>query len=193
MSTSESQSEILSRLTQLETTFSTRLSRLEEELQEVRLLLPDLYRFGKLQTLLAKGLWKEADAETTRVMEEVGGNDGQSNCSPDDINSFCCNSIRIIDRLWRQYSQEGFGFSIQLHLYQGLGGNMDTLRAYNNEVLIRLGEEIGWYRQKKWLDTDEFDYEGELVSGSLPGYCWSSPYRPKIAHCFLMRAIACGL
>jgi GUN4-like len=189
----ELESEILSRLTRLETTFSERLSRLEEEYKEIRLLLPDLYRYGKLQALVAAGKWQEADAETTRVMEEVAGGEAETHCSPEDINSYCCNSARIIDRLWRYYSEDRFGFSIQLHLYHGLGGNLDTLRAYNNEILIRLGEQIGWYREKRWLNADEFDYSTSLETGSLPGYCWYSPYRPKMAHCFLMRLIRCGL
>ncbi|MCU0536749.1 MAG: GUN4 domain-containing protein [Hydrococcus sp. Prado102] len=188
----ELESEILSRLTQLETTFSARLSRIEEEYKEIRLLLPDLYRYGRLQALLAAGKWQEADAETTRIMEEVAGGESQTHCSPDDMNSYCCNSARIIDRLWRQYSQDRFGFSTQIHLYHGIGGNLDTLRAYNNEILTRLGEEIGWYREKRWLNADEFDYSA-LETGSLPGYCWYSPYRPKMAHCFLMRLIGCGL
>jgi GUN4-like len=91
----ELESEILSRLTQLETTFSERLSRLEEEYKEIRLLLPDLYRYGKLQALLAAGRWQEADAETTRVMEEVAGGEPETHCSPEDMNSYCCNSARI--------------------------------------------------------------------------------------------------
>jgi hypothetical protein len=189
----EIESEILTRLTQLETSFSQRLSRLEEELQEVRLLLPDLYRYGKLHNLLVAGKWKEADAETTRIVEEIVGNDLQTPSTPDDINNFCCNSARILDRLWRKYSQDNFGFSIQLHLYQAMGGNIDSLRANNNEILVRLGEDIGWYREKKWLNFNEFDYSASLATGSLPGYCWYSPYRPKMANCFFMRLIGCGL
>jgi hypothetical protein len=193
MSKPEFESEILSRLVQLEVSFSEKLSRLEEELEETRLLLPDLHRYGKLRDLLSKEWWKEADAETVRLMQEVAGNDRQTVCTPEDITNFCCNGIRIIDRLWRKYSHNRFGFSIQLHLYQGLGGNMDTLRAYNNEILIRLGEELGWYKPKKWLDFNEFDYTAPLAAGSLPGYGWHSPYRPKITYCFFMRLIDCGL
>lgn len=193
MSNPEVESEILSRLTQLETTFSEKLSRLEEELEETRLLLPDVYRYGKLRDLLASGRWKEADAETTKVMQEIAGKDRETVCTPEDITNFCGNGVRIVDRLWRKYSKDRFGFSIQLHLYHGLGGNLTTLRAYDNEILNRLGEELGWYKNKRWLDFDEFDFSEPLASGSLPGYCWHSPYRPKIAHCFLMRLIECGM
>lgn len=189
----EFESEVLSRLARLETTIGQRISRLEEELEETRLLLPDLHRYGKLRDLLKAGKWKDADLETTRVMQEIAGNDSQTGCTPEDMNSFCCNGTRIIDRLWRKYSKDLFGFSIQLHLYHNLGGNLDTLRAYNNEILIRLGKQLGWYREKRWLEFDEFDFSKSLATGSLPGYCWHSPYRPKIAHHFFMRLIGCGL
>jgi hypothetical protein len=193
MYNSDSQAEILSRLTQLEKNFSERLSRLEEELTETRLLLPDIYRYGKLRTLLETGQWKEADRETTRLMQEIAGNDLFTVCTPEDLTNFCCNGTRIIDRLWRKYSQDRFGFSIQIHKYHGFGGNLETLRAYDNEILCNLAQELGWYNHKRWLDFDEFDFSEPLASGSLPGYCWHSPYRPKIAHVFFMRLMNCGL
>jgi hypothetical protein len=191
MSNPELESEILSRLVQLETSVLDKLTDLQQKLDETRLLLPDLHRYGKLQDLLKAGQWKEADIETTRVIQELASTD--SDCTPENINSFCCNATRIVDRLWRKYSQEHFGFSIQLSLYQELGGNLDTLRAYNNDILNRLGEKIGWYRDKRWLDFNEFDFSGTAPLGSLPGYCWYSPYRPKISHSFLMRLIACDI
>jgi hypothetical protein len=193
MLNSDSQAEILSRLTQLEKNFSERLSRLEEELTETRLLLPDIYRYGKLRALLETEQWKAADLETTRLMQEIAGNDLLTVCTPEDLTNFCCNGTRIIDRLWRKYSQDRFGFSIQIHKYHGFGGNLETLRAYNNEILCNLAQELGWYKKHRWLDIDEFDFSEPLASGSLPGYCWHSPYRPKTAHVFFMRLINCGL
>lgn len=193
MSNPELESEILSRLVQLETSMSDRLARLEEQIEETRLLLPDMYRYGRLQNLLAASQWKEADAETIRIMQEIVGNDRGTVCTPEDIAHFCGNGTRILDRLWRKHSQNRFGFSIQLSLYQDMGGNIDTLRGYNNEILNRLGDKLGWHQNKRWLDFDEFDYTGELPVGSLPGFCWHSPYRPKMAHCFLMRLIECDI
>jgi hypothetical protein len=176
-----------------ESSLLERVSRLEKRLDEALMVLADTYRYGKLRELLASGKWKEADRETTKVMVEITGKPNIEEITPEDMQKFPCNAIMVIDRLWQHYSNNHFGFSVQLHLYQSLGGNMDTIRAQKNEFLKRTSEKIGWRVNGKLLEYDDFDFSLNASEGGLPGDWWNSPYGAKMANFFLARLIACEI
>ena len=170
-----------------------RVSRLEKRLDEALLLLSDTYRYGKLRELLAAGRWKEADRETTRVMIEITGRLSIEEITPEDLQKVPCNAVMVVDRLWQHYSNGRFGFSVQLRLYQSLGGNMDTIRAQNNEFLQRTTEKIGWRKNGKLVAYDDFDFSLKASEGGLPGEWWNSPYGAKMVNFFLARLITCEI
>ena len=170
-----------------------RISRLEKRLDEALMVLADTYRYGKLRELLAAGKWKEADRETTKVMIEITGKPTIDEITPEDLQTFPCNAIMVIDQLWKHYSNSHFGFSVQLRLYQGLGGNLDTIRAQKNEFLQRTSEKIGWRKNGKLVEYDDFDFSLNAAEGGLPGDWWNSPYGAKMANFFLARLIACEI
>lgn len=60
---------------------------------------------------------------------------------PEDIESFSCQAINIIDQLWIQYSQGYFGFTIQERIWSEIGGKED----YETEK--KLGERLGWRKE----------------------------------------------
>ena len=101
---------------------SERVEQLEQQLNNVLLLLSDVYRYGKLRDLLAAQQWKEADLETTKVMLEIAGQSNHDNITPEDVIQFPCSSLRLLDKLWRQYSGDRFGFSLQQQIYVSAGG-----------------------------------------------------------------------
>ena len=175
-----------------ESSLIERVSRLEKRLDEALIVLADTYRYGKLRDLLVAGQWKEADKETTRVMIEITGKPNMEEITPEDLQTFPCNAIMVIDRLWQRYSNNHFGFSVQLGLYQSLGGNMDTIRAQQNEFLQRTSEKIGWRVNGKLIEYDDFDFSN-ASEGALPGDWWRSPYGAKMANFFLARLIACEI
>ena len=170
-----------------------RVSYLEKRLDETLLLLTDIYRYGQLKELLATQKWKEADRETTRVMIEISGKAQLDEITPEDLQKLPCNAIRVIDQLWQHYSNGRFGFSVQLRLYQSLGGNMDTIRAQNNEFLQRSSEKIGWRKNGKMVAYDDFDFSLNASEGGLPGEWWNSPYGAKMVNFFLARLITCEI
>ncbi len=176
-----------------ELSLSERVSRLEKRLDDVLMILSDTYRYGLLRELLEAGKWKEADLETTRVMIEVTGAAELDEITPEDLKRFPCNAITLIDQLWQKYSNNRFGFSVQLRLYQSLGGNMDTIRAQKNEFLNRVSEKIGWSVDGKRIQYDDFDFSLDLAEGALPGNWWFSPYGTKMANFFLTRLIDCEI
>jgi hypothetical protein len=193
MSNPENETELLARISQIESSLSERVSQLEERLEEALMLLPDTYRYGKLRDLLADGKWKEADLETTKIMIEITGKDSQEEITPADIQIFPCNAIRAIDRLWTKYSNHRFGFSVQLRLYQSLGGSIDTIRSQSNEFLARTSNTIGWRKDNKRIEYDDFDFSLSAPEGGLPGDWWQSPYGAKMANFLLARLLACEL
>ena len=176
-----------------ESSLVERVSRLEKRLDEALLLLTDIYRYGKLRTLLADNKWKEADQETARVMIEITGKSNIDDITPDDLNKIPCNTIMVIDRLWQHYSNGRFGFSVQLRFYQSLGGNLNTIRAQNNEFLRLTSEKIGWRKDGKLVAYDDFDFSLNTSEGGLPASWWKSPYGAKMANFFLARLIACEI
>ena len=99
----------------------------------------------------------------------------------------------VVDQLWQKYSNNRFGFSVQLRLYQSLGGNMDTIRAQENKYLQMNGEKIGWRVNGKLVEYDDFNFSLDAAEGALPGNWWNSPYRAKMANFFLARLIACEI
>ena len=170
-----------------------RVIELEKKLDEALMIIGDTYRYGKLKDLLAKGKWKEADLETTKVMIEITGKTELDQITPEDIQLFPCNAIMVIDNLWRQYSDNRFGFSLQLKIYQSVGGNMDTIRAQRNEFLQRTSEKIGWLKDGKIVSPDEFKFSLEAPEGGLPGSWWKSPYGAKMANFFMARLLTCNI
>jgi hypothetical protein len=193
MSNPENETELLARISQIESSLSERVSQLEERLEEALMLLPDTHRYGKLRDLLADGKWKEADLETTKIMIEITGKDSREEISPADVQIFPCNAIRTLDRLWTKYSNNRFGFSVQLRLYQSLGGSIDTIRSQSNEFLARTSNTIGWSKNNKRIEYDDFDFSLSAPEGALPGNWWQSPYGAKMANFFLARLLACEL
>ena len=176
-----------------ELSLAERVSRLEKRLDDALMLLADTYRYGKLRELLEAGKWKEADLETTKVMIEITGKPKLDDITPEDIQRFPCNAIMVVDKLWQKYSNNRFGYSVQLRTYQGLGGNMDTIRAQEIKYLQLTAEKIGWRVDGKQVEYDDYDFSLNAPEGGLPGNWWKSPYGAKMANFFLARLITCEI
>ncbi|NJR67007.1 MAG: transcriptional regulator, partial [Leptolyngbyaceae cyanobacterium CRU_2_3] len=56
------------------------------------------------------------------VMLEVAGREKQYYLGLEDIREFPCEDLRVIDRLWVQYSNGRFGFSVQKRIWLEVGG-----------------------------------------------------------------------
>jgi hypothetical protein len=98
-------------------TLPEKIDRLEKDL----LLSSDVYRYRNLQQYLAAENWFEADKETVQLVLAITNREIEE-LTPEDIRHLPCKDLMTIDRLWRQYSNDRFGFSIQLQTYQQIGG-----------------------------------------------------------------------
>ncbi|MGK7916325.1 MAG: GUN4 domain-containing protein [Prochloraceae cyanobacterium] len=170
-------------------TLSQRVSQLEENL----LLLSDISLYEKLRDFLAAGRWFEADIETTDLIAIISGQPNLEELKPAQIRKFPCHQLQIIDRLWLTYSQERFGFSVQLHIYQELGGNIETTIEQNRKLIEKWGSRLGWRENNVWKKCDQLDYSLNAPVGCHPSRWWNSPYGSKMTNYFLSRLMTCKL
>jgi GUN4-like len=191
--------EVITRLTTIEaqlqqfgqilTMISDRLTRSEASL----MLVTDVQRYQKLQDLLAAGDLREADWETIRVIQSVTGEPNLEDITPDDMRQFPCSDLRVIDNLWKTYSQGKFGFSVQIKIYQDVGGSLETTIAQDRKVIERFGEQVGWRIDNKWIKCDDLDYTLNAPVGCHPSRWWNSPFGSKMTNFFFNRLMACEI
>jgi hypothetical protein len=103
--------------------------------------------YTQLRNLVAISEWKKADEETARVMLTLRGREKEGWPDKRSIDYFPCEDLRIIDRLWVNYSDGRFGFSVQKGIYQSLGGT----EKYDEKILQAFGDRVGWRKEENWL------------------------------------------
>ena len=116
--------------------------------------------YGQLQKLLAAGKWREADRETLGAMLKAAGREKESWLKTKDIHNFSCEDLRIIDRLWLEFSKEKFGFSIQKNIYHNQGG----IKSINGKG-FNFGSTVGW---NKTSEYDDLIFNLNAPKGHLP-------------------------
>ena len=168
---------------------SDRIARLEDAF----LLITDIERYGKLQSLLAARDLKAADEETVHVILSEAKESDRENLTPEAVKQFPCSVLQVIDRLWLKYTDNRFGFSVQLKQYQAVGGSLDTAIAQDADMLRKLGERLGWRKNGQWKTIDQANYSVGDPVGCYPVVWWDSPYGAKMMNYFLNRLFTCEL
>jgi serine/threonine protein kinase len=120
--------------------------------------------YSKLRDLLAAGMWKEADAETARVMLAVAKREKEGWLDEESIDKFPCVDLRTIDQLWVKYSNGRFGFSVQTRIYQSLGGT----REYDLGIWRTFGDNMGWRNAGDWVYYSDITFEITAPVAHLP-------------------------
>lgn len=135
-------------------------------------------QYFKLREFLAAQKWKDADYETYYVMLQVARQEDKGWLDVEDIETFPCKDLRIIDQLWVKYSNGKFGFSVQKKIYQECGGRKD----YNGEVWYKFAEKVGWYINESWeLSVENYINRNKRVPmGYFPDYFRMGRERPLI-------------
>ncbi len=148
---------------QLQTTVPT-TSQTASSIQDEPLPVERLV-YTRLRELLAAGKWKEADRETKLVILQVSGLEQEAKLDKEHLENFSCESLRTIDQLWVKYSNGRFGFSVQKHLFESVGGKpgVDDYKAY-----CRFGERVGWLVKNCWLSETDLIFTLDAPSGHLP-------------------------
>jgi dsRNA-specific ribonuclease len=134
--------------------------------------------YSQLDALLSTGRWQAADLETKEVMLRVIG---RVDFLPRElIEEFPCEDLSIIDRLWRHYSRDRFGFSIQVEILNEVGGN------WNN-----FGDRVGWRIDGIWQPKDDRCYDLQAPAGHLPSAAIRAAGKGKARTLILSRLEGC--
>lgn len=120
--------------------------------------------YNLLESLLKAKKWQEADQETTNIILTLGNKNKQGYLHQLDFNQLPSVDLKIIDQLWRDYSNNNFGFSLQKNLYQNLGGT----RFFHQKLWQEFGEKMGWYQENNWLKYDQLNFTENAPEGHLP-------------------------
>jgi hypothetical protein len=155
-------------------------------------MIADIDTFARLRDLLVEGDFKAADEETATTLFGII-NKTADTITPDDIEAFPAAPIRIVDRLWRKYSNDRFGPSVQLKVYRELGGDLNSLIAQDEELFLAFCDRVGWRQNGKFIFGEAFEITPSSPEGFLPASWWKTPYGLKIANFILARLIKIGL
>ncbi|AFZ15102.1 serine/threonine protein kinase [Crinalium epipsammum PCC 9333] len=117
--------------------------------------------YTKLQHLLAKKRWKEADEETWVVLCKASHKSVGSYLFNSDIDQLPCEDLQIINQLWLLYSSGRFGFSVQKRIYRAVGGEYATFC-----------EIIGWKVHNSNFSDSALQFHSSAPTGHLPSRRW---------------------
>lgn len=122
--------------------------------------------YNHLCNLLKEKKWKEADEETARLMFKMADREKEGWLRIEDIEKLPINNLKIIDRLWVEYSNGRFGFSVQKQIYQSLGGTEE----FNQEVTQKFWKKVGLLinNQPYWSQYDNLTFDLSAPLGHLP-------------------------
>jgi hypothetical protein len=106
--------------------------------------------YAKLEALMQAGEWEAADEETDRLMTTTMGKDERAWLRRQDLETFPCADLLVIDRLWVKHSNGKFGFSVQKQIWQECGSPMSSGQDWE-----RFYVRVGW---KKGQTTEYVSY-----------------------------------
>jgi hypothetical protein len=113
--------------------------------------------YSNLENLLASGRWQSADRETTRLMVAIANPAKSTYIDGYSVRRIPCTDLNTIDRLWRNYSNNKFGFSIQKSIWNQVGGNKAEFDRY-----------IGWRIGDRKIKYEGISFNSQAPTGHLP-------------------------
>ncbi|MGI0495456.1 GUN4 domain-containing protein [Alkalinema pantanalense CENA528] len=99
-----------------------------------------LIDYEPLQQLLRQGEWAEANEMTSNLMLQAADQLEQGYLVGRDIRLFPCQDLLTVDKLWRYYSNDRFGFSVQAGIWMRMYGK-------NYKDSQRFEGKVGWHKQ----------------------------------------------
>jgi serine/threonine protein kinase len=143
--------------------------------------------YHQLDQLLSQQKWQEADQETAQLMLTIMNKKYEGWLKEEDCNKFPQEELRILDDLWKKYSNNHFGFSIQTQIWMNCGGN---LKRYTWDIADKFADRIGWRTGGTWLHPSNLNYTLNAPQGHLPsawrGVCWFRVYGNRAMTLFFL-------
>jgi serine/threonine protein kinase len=121
-----------------------------------------------LESLLAEQRYQDADGETWRLLLEMTRRTEEGALSLASIEkNLSCLDLSALDDLWVTYSQGRFGLRVQSQCYQALGGTAE----FDFTLWQAFAEQVGWCRDRHWLNYAELTFDITAPIGHLPTLC----------------------
>jgi GUN4-like/Caspase domain len=120
--------------------------------------------YYKLESFLKQGYWEEADQATAKIMLDIVKREGRDELDEKSLEIFPALDLLHIDKLWRKYSNEKFGFSVQKEIFRKSGKDVKDF-----------AERVGWKNRTvfgdyfSWKERHEITFELD----SAPSGPWS--------------------
>lgn len=130
--------------------------------------------YTRLQNFLATGDLQQADIETRAIMLKLGEREQEGWLDIEQIQNIPFLDLRILDQLWRLYTQERFGFFTQKRVWESVGGQMGKLD--NATTYIKYCDRIGWRIDGDWIHYDDVNFSFDALEGHLPFHNYISFY-----------------
>ncbi|NEQ96732.1 MAG: hypothetical protein F6K30_08415 [Cyanothece sp. SIO2G6] len=119
--------------------------------------------YDDLERYLRQQEWRKADEETYQVMIAVLGKEKGDWFTEEELRTFPCEDLLRVDRLWREASNDHFGFSAQKAVWEECGSPMD----YNSDW-ERFGDRVGWRKDGDWLAYNDVKFDTTAPHAHLP-------------------------
>jgi|688.fasta_scaffold178125_2 hypothetical protein len=104
-----------------------------------------LENYDQLSKYLEAKDWKKSAEETQLLMLKITNRDRKKWLSTRAIETFPCNALQNIDKLWLNASKNRFGFSVQTQIWQEENhGKID----FNYDVEQRFKQRLGWNKEE---------------------------------------------
>jgi eukaryotic-like serine/threonine-protein kinase len=132
----------------------------------MNLISPSGTDYSNLEKLLVSQDWMAADIETKMLMIKIGNREAEGWLDTEQINDFPCAELKIIDGLWRKYSGDRFGFTMQKKVWENVGGMVGKLD--NSSIYLKFCDRVGWRFAGDWVNYDELTFDIKAPIGHLP-------------------------
>ena len=123
--------------------------------------------YGPLQVALADQKFEEANEITRRLLLDAAQRTPQGWLTVESINQVACWDLKKMDDLWKQYSNNRFGFSVQYEIFQQTGNRPGRLMSPEN--YDKFGDRLGWRQDGQWIIFKKnLDFSANAQIGHLP-------------------------
>lgn len=139
-------------------------TKINENTSFVKSIITDRFDYLSLQSLLEEGYLQEADEFTFYAMLKISNREYERYFRPTDIANFPREDLLIIDKLWREYSKNSFGFSVQKKIYRDLGGNQN----YEYDIWEKFSDQVGWRVNEVPVPYEKLCFSINAPKGHFP-------------------------
>ena len=139
--------------------------------------------YNQLGILLRDKKWREADLKTRGIMHNIAGVkvEGKEDwpaLKTDDIQTFPCEHLKEIDKLWSKHSDGLYGFSKQKStILNVVGNNKEIMKQFNDDTIFKskVAAPLGWLdKNGEYLDEKNTLFTTNMTTpGHLPTWLWA--------------------